>query len=422
MSSSTKVKKVKIDDVDIGMFIVKLDIPWIKSPFFKNSVHIKNQTDINKLRSAGVRMVLIDLERSTHKEKEVQQDTKTSTEEATTKTATESEEAKDATAPQERPSTTMEQEMDAALAIRDRVKSTLTDIMARVEKQGTVDSKELEPLVEDTLASLERNNQAFLNIAHLGKRSAKIADHTVSTFCLALNAAKQQDIDEESLHALGFAALLHEAGWVQTPLDLIGKRKPYTELEQKLISKHVEIGLKLLAGSTLPELTMRIIKEHHELCDGSGYPYGLLQEDIHPLSRLFRVVDSYDERVHQLLDRPGMLPTNALRSLYVEAEQGKYDSAAVSLLISSLGVYPVSSAVLLNTGERAIVVEVPEEDHLRPVILIHYDAHNKPLREPLRIDLRERGANDELERQIESVLDPNNALHDPAHKLKAVPY
>src|SRR5690606_12464092 len=129
---------------------------------------------------------------------------------------------------------------------------------------------------------------------------------------------------------LGLAALLHEAGWTQLPLNLIGKRTRYTPTEIALIHKHTLISDQILLRSDLPELTRRLVAEHHELLDGSGYPQGLKSDQIHPLSQLLTVVDVYEERVHQLTDEPGMIPTSALRLLYIEAERGVFSAEAVA--------------------------------------------------------------------------------------------
>jgi len=198
-------------------------------------------------------------------------------------------------------------------------------------------------------------------------------------------------------------------------LHLMGKRTPYSETEKKLVRGHLNNGLKILAESQLSKLATRIIAEHHELLDGSGYPNGLHGSAIHRASKILAVVDYYDESVHQLQDKPGMLPTNVLRILYRRALQNKYDAEVVAALINILGVYPVTSAVELDTGEKAVVEQVFTEAHLEPVIRIVYGEDGKLLRAPVVVDMREAKT-----RKIQRMLEPGNPKDDPERKLFAV--
>jgi HD-GYP domain-containing protein (c-di-GMP phosphodiesterase class II) len=401
---------LSVDELVPGMMVVELDIPWLDSPFLSNSRRIRSITDVQRLKEAGVRQVVIDTDKGLAPSRPGGSPAEP--------VAPEPQAASPESQAQQEPvKRSLEDELQVATGIKNKIKKVVENLHLSLERNVPLDIAEVTPLVDQTMASLARNNQALLNLVHLSRKAAKIADHTFSTFCLSLNLAVLRGIDAAEREALALAALLHEAGWVNLPLQLMGKRTAYTASEKKLIANHVEVGLALLASSQLPELTRRIIAEHHELGDGSGYPKGLVLEALHPVSRLFAVVDAYDERVHQLTDKPGMLPNNALRSLYMDSQQQRYDPQAVASLIALLGIYPVTSAVRLNTGERALVLEVGQ-DALRPVIKIVYDANKKPLATPLVVDLCAQ-PNDAPLRSIETVIDPTAAQEDPFRRLHA---
>ena len=336
------------------MFIVDLDIAWIDSPFLTHSKKIKHEKDLEKLLKSGAKVITIDPNKGVDlsgdrpaakiKESEPSQN---KTEEKSTEPA----------APE---STDLNREMSVALNIRNKMNKAINQLHEDLAANKAIDTQQLNPLIDQSMESLSRNNQALMSLAHISRRSQKLTDHTFSTFCIALNLAQCLNKNKGEQQQLGLAALLHDTGWMSIPIQLMGKRTAYSAMDLKLIHRHPELAAKFLGKSDIAPLVLELILQHHELEDGSGYPKKLKSEHIHPLTKVLAVADSYDERIHQLLDKPGMLPTNALRSLYHDAEKGLYHSEVVAALISLLGIYPVTTAVQLSNQQKAIVVEVIE--------------------------------------------------------------
>jgi HD-GYP domain-containing protein (c-di-GMP phosphodiesterase class II) len=401
MSEHRKV--IAIGDLRVGMFVTKLDIAWLDSPFLSHTRSIKEDADIAALLHAGVKTLTIDTSRGVDvapaPDLEPREDAHQETLAAVTLKTQED---------RPQPAAALERELQVAVDLRSKIKKAVENLAQTLEAGAPVDVTELAPLVESTLDSLERNDQALMSLVHLSRKAHRLADHVFGTFCLVLNLALSRKVPEQEREHLGLAALLHEAGWTQLPLNLIGKHSPYTAAELALVQKHTLIGQQMLAQSDLPELTRRIIAEHHERLDGSGYPAALRSDQIHPLSQLFAVVDAYDERVHQLTDELGMIPTAALRSLYQDAENGVFPPDVVAALIHRLGIYPSTTAVQLKSGERAVVREHHPDAPLQPVVEIHYDAKGTALAAPLVVDLRQVA---EARRAIESALDAS-AIED----------
>ena len=405
MSQKSPLVEIELNKLEPGMFLVKLDISWLDSPFLRNALLIKSADDVKKLRKAGAKRVTIDISKGKAPTVKNEENTETST---VTNTPEVTEPLKPAS---------LSDELSVAQKICGQIKAVASDLNARLEKDLPVDSEEISPLIRHTMDSLERNNQALLSLTQISRKSQKLADHSFSCFCLSLNIAQVLKLPEEEINALAIAALLHDTGWLQLPLKLMGKRGAYTATERKLVASHVDIGLKMLQSSNIPALSKRIIAEHHEQPDGGGYPKKLKSDAIHRTSKIFAVVEVYEELVHQLSDKPGMLPNNALRQIYVDGEKAMLDAEYVAALINILGIYPVTTAVQLDTGERAMIEEVKPAAHLRPVVLIHYDKNGHLLDPPLRIDLSETPP-DGITRQIEGVIDPADPSKDPQQRLR----
>lgn len=402
MSSET-LKSITINQLRVGVFVSKLDIVWLDSPFLSNKRLIKTVSEIESLRSAGVKQLTIDLSKGLDG--------------ISVKPPQEKTEPKPAVVIGPSLSKThLDKEIGAALAIRNKIQHTLEALQQALKSDSQIPITELTPLVDETLDSLKRNNQALLSLVHISRKSQKLADHSFGTFCLSLNLALAGNATADELKQLGLAALLHESGWASLPLNLMGKRTPYSKSEAALVRNHTLISDQSLSSFDLPDLTRRLISEHHERLDGSGYPRGLKGEQIHPLAQLLSIVDAYEERVHQLADKPGMLPTNALKSLYKDAEMGKFESQLVAALIATLGIYPPTTAILLNTGEKGVVKEVHANAPLLPVIAIYYDKSGLAFAKPVILDLLKQGSQSE-KRTIQGGLDVHAQGVDPAHLL-----
>ena len=419
MESKKPLRKIKVSQLTLGMHVVGLDISWIDSPFLTHSKKIKTNKEILKLKEAGAKVITIDPNRgkdiADEKPKEDIVEDKTQEPEATEPEAPDGDSSKQ-NSPPEKQRVSLDKELSVARELKGKLTKAVKSLQDDIAANKAISTEQVTPLIDQTLESLERNDQALMSLAHISRRSQKLVDHTFNTFCFALNLAQCKKVSDEEKECLGIAALLHETGWNNIPLQLMGKRKGYSAVEKKLIHKHPELALKSLASSNLPDLVRRIIVEHHERCDGSGYPKNLKSEEIHPLSKILAVADTYDELIHQLRDKPGMLPTNALRLLYVDGDKGIFEKTDITALIALIGIYPVSSAVLLNTGEKGIVKEVPSDKHMQPVVEIFYGKNGTALSQPKIIDLAAESTEDH-KLEISTVLNANSAEHDPKRLL-----
>ena len=112
------------------------------------------------------------------------------------------------------------------------------------------------------------------------------------------------------LDALGVAAdypdaefgfLLHDAGKVGIPERILNKPGPLTAAEWRVMRTHPLIGHQMLADIPFMRTAAEVVRSHHEMFDGSGYPEGLKGKDISLAARVFAVVDAFDAMT---TDRP----------------------------------------------------------------------------------------------------------------------
>lgn len=101
--------------------------------------------------------------------------------------------------------------------------------------------------------------------------------------------------DEQTMRVLGMGALLHDVGKSRIDKAILNKRGRLTPEEFEEIKEHPELGFKLVQdGSPLPAAGANIILNHHEKCDGSGYPRGLNGDELDIYSKITCMVDIFD--------------------------------------------------------------------------------------------------------------------------------
>jgi len=147
-----------------------------------------------------------------------------------------------------------------------------------------------------TLGSLQRIDVAMqAMIDALLKLSEKHDPYTAGSArriaALAVALGREAGLDGHRQHALRVAALLHDVGNVAIPPSLLAKPASLGAAEIALMHTHVEEGCKLLADIDFGAPIAEIIYEHHERCDGSGYPRALKGEEIRLEARILAIAD-----------------------------------------------------------------------------------------------------------------------------------
>ncbi len=423
------LKKITIDELQVGMFIVEMDISWIKSPFLLHRRAIKSKNDIILLKKSGVKILTIDLNKSqieylqdaTESEQIIAQLVDTpvgipvnNSQDCSTEQYGSQSAQKYSPENLDKPSVLLKEELGKAIILKEQACEAFRQVNELVKNNQPIPAEQLEPIIDETISSLLRNSQALLTLMHLQRYEEKLFSHSFSVMTLALTLAIKDGANKEELKLLAMAALLHDIGWSQLPLNLFGKATKYSDNEKKVVQQHQKIGNILVSKSdSIPEPVKIFMMTHHERNDGSGYPDGIQGEQLEPLAKILILTDYYDEVVHGLLDRPGVIPSEALRLLYREAVENKLDKPQVELLIKLLGIYPLTSAVELTSGEKGVVVEVNREKPLVPVVKIMYSTAGNALATPMIIDLEK----DEKKRQIKGTVNFIDKKTDPQRLL-----
>jgi HD-GYP domain-containing protein (c-di-GMP phosphodiesterase class II) len=120
---------------------------------------------------------------------------------------------------------------------------------------------------------------------------------------------------------VGLAGLLHDLGLTHLNEEIVNKIEPLHPEEREILNRHPALGYRLLKKNPqIPVDTLRLILEHHERADGSGYPQGLPLSQQHPYTRVLFILEAYDGLTTFRPYRPAHSPFAALKIL--QGQQG----------------------------------------------------------------------------------------------------
>jgi HD-GYP domain-containing protein (c-di-GMP phosphodiesterase class II) len=412
MSETTRT--IPIEELKLGMFVERLDRSWLTTPFFRHRFILRNAEDIALMKRYGIKQVVIDPTKGVDlgdgtpgghpgtPETIQRQDTALSSGTPVPVQA--------AVGSTNRPkSIPSREELAVARLVHTESVTAIQRILEGITSAVRLDSPALQTMVTRIHGRLIENRSAMMTITRLQQLqhfNAHIFSHVVNVSVLAMAIGIEQGVDAQTLEELAFGALLHDIGEMRLPLNLFRKGDALSAPERALLHRHPALGLTMLSDSReITETIRRIILEHHERYDGSGYPSRLRGEAIAPLSQLVGLVDVYDALVTSRYGKPAMTPPQAIRQIYKLGLAGQFHKTQVEHMIQCLGVYPIGSLVELSTGERAVVVSTRPELSVKPSLKIISDAKGRHYADPLLIDLSESDEG-RPERSILRDLDP----------------
>ncbi len=162
----------------------------------------------------------------------------------------------------------------------------------------------------------------------LEKRDPYTAGHQQRVVQLAVAIATEMGMTKQHVEGLRLAALVHDLGKIHVPAEILNRPGRLSESEFGIIKSHPQVGYDILKGVEFDWPIADIVLQHHERCDGSGYPQGLFKEQIIPEARILAVADVVEAITSHRPYRPGLGIDSALK----EVERGRatiYDEDVV---------------------------------------------------------------------------------------------
>ena len=161
--------------------------------------------------------------------------------------------------------------------------------------------------LDDALGSLENAYRSTLKAltAALETRDAETHGHSERVVTFSLRLGREYGLSGAEMKALEFGSLLHDIGKIGVPDAILRKPAKLTDEEWVRMREHPVHGQQILRGIKFLEGAARVVAQHHEKWDGSGYPLGLKGEEIDICARIFSVADAFDAITSDRVYRQG---------------------------------------------------------------------------------------------------------------------
>jgi putative nucleotidyltransferase with HDIG domain len=150
-------------------------------------------------------------------------------------------------------------------------------------------------------------------------RDPYTAGHQKRVAQISMALARKLGMDNDTIQALYMAAMVHDIGKVAVPAEILTKPTHLTELEMKMVQEHAETGFQILKDIPFPWPIAEMVHQHHERLDGSGYPKGLIGDQITQEARILAVADTIEAMATHRPYRPARGLNAAMDEIRAEA-------------------------------------------------------------------------------------------------------
>ena len=367
-SMERKHKKIHTHDLKVGMFVSEMDRPWIETPFAIQGFYIYSEEDIDEVRKYSDH-VYIDVFESLSRGALGDKDS-------------------GALRTQEIHKFPDRTSWDQEQKTYERVTRLTFGLLDKIAMDSGESSKTVRSIVDSCVESVISNPYTLTLIAQMERASINLESHAISCCALATSFGRFLNLDSRALHDLALGALLHDVGMLKLPPELVAGGGQFTRQQYGEVKSHASLGSGILTANEYYWPAVDVAYSHHEHVDGCGYPRQLKGSAIPFNARIVAIVGVYDRLTSSDSYRqPVLSPTSAMGEIY--AQKGKqFDAQLVEKFIRFMGVYPLGTLVILNTGETAIVVEKNPFYMILPQVLVVLSRDGAKI-EPKLVDLFE---------------------------------
>ncbi|MDR0620937.1 MAG: HD-GYP domain-containing protein [Deltaproteobacteria bacterium] len=401
------IRKISTKALEVGMFVSDVGRTWLNHPWKTKSRLLTDRSEIDELIEFGIEEVYIDTGKSVKtsqaapKPKPALNDIKHPINRPQPKK------------PAPEPTVSMELEFPKAEKAYSKALDTSKALVAACRMNKRIELNEVQDDVNELVESVTRNRDALTALIKLRHFDDYTYTHSLNVSVLSISAGKTLGLTNDELKILGLGTMFHDLGKLRIPDNILNKPGKLTDEEFAIMRNHAALSADILTEQNLnvSDQVIKVARSHHERIDGSGYPDQLRGEQIPNLATICGLSDVYDALTSDRVYHKGMVPHDALKFIY-SLRGTHFQPDWVDRFVQSVGIYPPGSVVELNTGHRAVVMEVNNRSLLTPLIKIVADPHGQLYQRIKQVDLSKPAENQGW--SITRVIPPSEAGFEPS--------
>jgi putative nucleotidyltransferase with HDIG domain len=197
-------------------------------------------------------------------------------------------------------------------------------------------------------------------VAALDARDRYTAGHSAAVALTAKSVAAELGFSQHMQTMAHQCGLVHDIGKIGLPSALLEKCGRLEASEHAVLQSHPAIGAEILSKGDVPDEMIEAVLHHHERFDGSGYPAGLIGNDIPIVARILAVADAFDAMVSDRPYRPAMPATVAIEEL-VRGSGSQFDPVIVDAFLALRSRSNLSARALESSSEEGVQSAIESE-------------------------------------------------------------
>ncbi|MEO6102823.1 MAG: HD domain-containing phosphohydrolase [Pseudoxanthomonas sp.] len=366
--------RISVQGLAVGMFVSRLDRPWLETPFPLEGVMLKTAAEVDRLQRT-CSYVYIDTTRG------IRPDVRFI--EYSHATLVNEIKAKEEVAALRKVQWTITNDFESELKIAGEAHGILEvgirEVMDDLQEGNHLDLAKLTDGVEAMIESIIRNPSAFTWLQQMKRWDSYSYHHALGCAILASSFGRHLGLEKKDLNILAMGGMLCDVGKVRLTAELLAKHSSLSAADISLVRRHVAHGVEIVEGTTgISPKVVEIVASHHERHNGSGYPNGLKGSEIPIFGRIVGLVDSYDAMTSVRTYAKIRSPHMAVTELY-ESRGMLFQAELVEQFIQTCGIFPIGTLVELSSGEVGVITAVHSLKRLRPSVMLLLDSEKNPL-------------------------------------------
>lgn len=240
--------------------------------------------------------------------------------------------------------------------------------------------------IAECMKELLLSDDALSTLKGLSDIDEYTYNHAIHVGLLSGFIGKLLNYDHNDIINLIYAGIFHDVGKLHIDKSILLKPSKLTDSEFEQVKKHSELALSIL--ERLPFINDDIkqgIYQHHERRDGSGYPKGIMGDDIHRYARIVGVADVYDASVSNKCYGITRSPFEACEDLFKDSLDA-IDPTASQALICYLQKNYIGLSVTLSNGKEGEIVFINKFDPNKPLVKCGSEFYDLSLDSSIRIE------------------------------------
>ncbi|MDE6622048.1 MAG: HD-GYP domain-containing protein [Lachnospiraceae bacterium] len=226
-------------------------------------------------------------------------------------------------------------------------------------------------LLKECLALLRQDKQEislFDMLLNLHNTEDSVYNHCIDVALISNVLARWLHFSEADQMMATACGLFHDVGKFMLPSGVLRKPGKLTPDEFEIVKTHTIEGFHLLGRySNIPEPVKNAALMHHEKCDGSGYPYGLMGDEIDRFSKIVTIADIFDAMTSERVYRAAMCPFSVIKYFEDDGIQ-KYEMKYILTFLENVSNAYLNHKVTLSNGMKGNVIFINPNNFSKPVV------------------------------------------------------